>query len=226
MRPGIDSEWTDALAARGIRTALLIWFDFKSEPVGVWTGATSIMPMGTGDSLLDGVTFEPIANGLPVDIGGNQFNYGGSEELEIKLAMPNLPPEDLMGSILDTDEYQGRTAVMWRALMTTLPSATTPAEWQFRRVRAGSLDNVKIHNDGTNHIFSISIEAHASMISSATGSTYLDQPRLDPTDASQNFAVSIANNPQTPGGGSSAPTGFAGMVARSRASVASWNGSA
>ena len=37
------------------------------------------------------------------------------------------------------------------------------------------------------------------MISSASGSTYLDQTLFDPADTSQAYAVSIANNPNTPG---------------------------
>lgn len=217
MRPGVNGEWIAALEARGIRTALLGWFNFKSEPVAVWTGWTSIMPMGTGDSLLDGITFEPIANGVPVQIGDNSFNYSGSEELEISLALPSFPPEELVAASLDPEEYQGRTAIMWRALMVTMPSATTPAEWAFRRVRAGTLDNLRITNDGEEHRFTISIEAHQSMITNATASSYLDQPRLDPADQSQNYAVSIANNPRTPGRASSVQTGFAGMIAKAKA---------
>lgn len=224
MREGIDGEWIAALEARGIRTAILAWFDFKSEPVAVWTGWAPITPMGSGDSLLDGITFEPINNGVLVEIGGNQFSYSGSEELELSLALPAFPPDELVAASLDPEEYQGRTAILWRALMVTLPTATTPAEWAFRRIRAGSLDNLRVSNDGDEHRFTISVEAHASMISSATGSTYLDQSRLDPTDTSQFYAVSIANNPQTPGGGGSPPAGFAGMAAAARNKASSWMG--
>ena len=211
MRSGVDQEWMDALEARGIRTALLAWFDFKSEPVAVWTGTTSIMPLGTGDSLLDGITFEPMAHGVPVQIGDNTFNYSGSEELELSLALPTFVPEELVAASMDAEEYQGRTAIMWRALMVTMPNATTPAEWSFRRIRAGTLDNLRISNDGENHFFTISIEAHASMITNASASSYLDQEAFDPTDFSQRYAVSIANNPRTPGG-VSAPTSVIGSM--------------
>lgn len=204
MRPGIDDQWKNALEAAGIRTGILVWFDFLSEPVAVWTGWTSITPLGSGDSLLDGKTFEPINEGVLVQIGDNSFNYSGSEELELSLALPTFPPEELVAASLDPEEYQGRTAIVWLALMITPPTHEAPAEWSFRRVRAGTLDNLRISNDGQMHQFTISIEAHASMISSASASSYLDQPTFDPTDESQRYAVTIANNPRTPGGSTAA----------------------
>lgn len=202
MRDGINEQWTEALASQGIRTGLLGWFDFKSSPVGVWTGWRSIKPMGTGDSILDGKTFDPFAEGIPVSVGDNTYSYTGSDALDINLAAPGELTPEMVYASLDPEEYQGRTAIIWRALMVTLPTATQPAEWAFRRVRAGVMDSLKITHTGDQFIFNLTIEAHASMMTNATGSSYLDQPKFDPSDTSQNYAVSIANNPQTPGRGS------------------------
>jgi len=57
---------------------------------------------------------------------------------------------------------------------------------------------VKISNDGLSHTFTLAIEGHASLISSATSSSYLDQKRFDPADASQDYTVSCANGDPAP----------------------------
>ncbi|MCW2365545.1 hypothetical protein M2341_000992 [Sphingobium sp. B7D2B] len=197
MREGV-TDWLDALSANGIRTGIMGWFDFASGPVAVWTGWTAIQPVGSGDAMLDGVRFEPLQEGIPVAIGENTYSYTGSDEMTVTLAVPSVPTHAMIAASLDPDEYRGRTAIIWRALMVTLPTTTQPAEWAFRRVRAGAMDKVVMSNNGQERLFTLTIEAHQSMITKASGSNYLDQPRLDPTDTSQDFAVSIANSPNTP----------------------------
>lgn len=209
MRPGIDSTWTDALEAAGIRTAIAAWLDFASGPVAIWTGENGIYVTGTGDTALDGLTFQPLIDGLMIDVGSNTFSYSGSEALTVSLGIPDSPTTAELNSTIDPSEYQTRTAIFWRAVQVTPTSGTTPASWSFRRVRAGSMDELKITNDGTHHFFTMTIEGHAAMISSATASTYLDQPKFDAADTSQAYAVSIANNPKSPSLASTGSTGGA-----------------
>lgn len=204
MSRGLEAEWTAALKSEfGITPAVLVWFDFQSGPVGVWTGTHPLTATGTGDLLLDNKQFEPIVNGSMVHIGDNSFNYQGSEALTLSLAIPETPTNHMTIASVDPDEYQARTAIMWRAIMVTPPYPGAAAVWAFRRVRAGAMDELSITYNGEEHMFTLTVEAHASMISSATGSTYLDQKRFDPADNSQDFAVSIANNPNSPSRGSS-----------------------
>lgn len=201
MRPGVgdSTAWTNALAAQGVTTAVLARFDFLSETIFAWTGPFTLQVTGSGDSLLDGNTFEPIAEGIFVDIGANQFNYSGSEAMPLTMAIPSSPTTAMANSAHNPLEWQSRTCIIWRCVMQTPANATTPASFVFKRVRAGSMDQLKITNDGVSHKFSMTIEAHASMISAATASTYLDQKtRFDSTDTSQDYAVSIANNPNSP----------------------------
>lgn len=198
MRDGVTQDWLDALAAKGIRTALMGSFDFATGCVNVWTGWTAIQPIGSGDTMLDGIRFEPLQEGVPVAVGENTYSYSGSDEMTVTLAVASVPTDAMIAASLDPDEYRGRTAIIWRALMVTLPNATQPAEWAFRRVRAGAMDKVVMSNNGQERLFTLTIEAHQSMITKASGSNYLDQPRFDPTDTSQDYAVSIANSPKAP----------------------------
>ena len=199
MRDGMTAEWLNALEALGIQTALMGYFDFKSDPVRLWTGWTTIQPMGSGDLYLDNFTFDPIAEGVPIQIGENTFSYQGSDELSFALAVPDNTPDALVAASMDSAEYKGRRAIIWRALMISAPNATTPAVWSFRRVRSGSMDKLSLSSDGQQRLFTLTIESHSASITNASASTYLDQPLFDPSDTSQDYAVSIANDPRVPG---------------------------
>ncbi|OAN51854.1 MULTISPECIES: hypothetical protein [Sphingobium] len=199
MRNGMTAEWLDALEASGIQTALMGYLDFASEPCRLWTGWTTIQPMGSGDIYLDNFVFDPIENGVPIQIGENTFSYQGSDELEIALAVPDTTPDALVAASLDSAEYKGRRAIIWRALMISPANATTPAVWSFRRVRSGAMDKLAISFDGQQRVFKLTIESHSAAITNASASTYLDQPLYDPADTSQAYAVSIANDPRVPG---------------------------
>lgn len=199
MRDGITGEWLDALEAQGIRTAIMGYFDFKSDPTRLWTGWTTIQPIGSGDIYLDNYVFDPVAEGVPIQIGENTFSYQGSDQLELALAVPQTAPDALIAASLDSSEYKGRRAILWRALMITPPNAVAPATWAFRRIRSGIMDKLSLSYDGQQRLFTLTIESHAASITNATASTYLDQPLFDPDDTSQAYAVSIANDPRVPG---------------------------
>jgi len=199
FRPGTDQTILDALAAAGITTAYLIRLDFASETACIWTGANAITVAGSGDSLLDDMTFDSVAAGNAVSIGDNAFGGDGSEAFQMSVAIPTSPPAALAAAQVYPNEYRGRQATVWRGLLIRDASnALAQPVWTFRRVRSGAMDKVSISNDGTTHTFTLTIESHAASVSQATNASYLDQPRFDPEDTSQAYAVSIANGGQAP----------------------------
>lgn len=191
MRFGTDTALVAALEAAGITTAIMASLEFKSETVNVWTGAHQLEVQGSADSLLNGKKFEPLIHGVVLNIGDNSFSMSGSDPLEITLAIPSA-------ASVYADEYQSRNATLWRAIMIASPTPGNPPTWAFRRVRSGAMDTVRISNDGLSHTFTLAIEGHASLISNASGSSYLDQRRFDPADASQEYTVSCANGDPAP----------------------------
>ncbi len=218
MRAGIDSAITDLLARDGVTTAMLVRLDFNTETVFLWTGASNLLVTGTGDSRLDGNTFSPVAAGNVVDISDNAFSYTGSEPMTVSLSIPASPHAAVASASNFPQEYQGLPATFWRALLEEAALPGVPAQWRFRRVRAGTMDDLSIRHSGEAHTFSITVEAHAARISQASGRTYLDQKSFDPTDTSQDYAVAIANGKPapssstaggtpTPGGGMPNPDG-------------------
>ncbi len=211
MRPGTDQTITDALKAAGIVTAYLIRLDFSSEIACIWTGAGSITVAGSTDSLLNNRTFDAMANGQAIAIGDNAFGAQGSEAFQLSVALPSSPTAALAAAQVYPTEYRGRLATIWRGLLIRDASNVLAQPiWQFRRIRAGAMDKFSVSNDGTTHTLTLNIESHAASISQATNANYLDQPKYDPADTSQNYAVSIATGGQAPTSSSYGQTNVGG----------------
>ena len=203
MRDLMTGDVLSAIGAPTITTALLARLDFQTDTVFLWTGIMPIIPSGSGDSLLDGNQFEPIAEGVMVEIGENTFAQDGSSELQINLAVPATINASLAAAQTYPSEYQGRAATIWRAIMISSADPLAAPVWVFRRIRSGSMDKLEFQADGSTHNVMLTIESHQGLVSSATNQTYLDQMRYDPADTSQDFAASIVNaNDAAPSKGS------------------------
>lgn len=198
MRDHMTPDVVAAIGAPVITTAYLARLEFKSETIFVWTGNDSIMPQGSGDSLLDNNVFDPLAYGVVIDIGENSFSYNGSDQLEIKMNIPAQPDHAIAAASVFPNEFQARAATIWRGLMVPNINPLAAPVWMFRRIRAGLMDKLEIMNDGQAHTFALTVESHQALITNASNTTYLDQRRYDPNDSSQDYAVSIANGDPAP----------------------------
>lgn len=198
MRPGMTPEVQATLASANIVTALMMRLEFASETIFVWTGSHPIAPTGSGEIELDGNTFESIVEGVLVDIGENAFSYTGSDAFEMAVGLPNNPSTAITNAEIFKEEYQGRNAIIWRAIMLPSGDPLGASVWVFKRIRTGVMDTVQTTNDGQSHIFKLTIESHQARISQATGQTWLDQPRYDPNDTSQRHAAALANGDPAP----------------------------
>ena len=198
MRVGMNAEVLAALAEKGITTAIMARLDFKSETIGIWTGADALTVQSSADSLLNNMTFEPLVHGVVLDIGENNMSMAGSDSLKIALGIPSDSNIAVTAAMVDPDEYQARPATLWRALMIASPTPGAPATWAFRRIRTGRMDTLEVSNDGSVQKFTLGIEGHAALISSATGQTYQNQKALDPSDTSQDYVLACANGSPAP----------------------------
>ena len=197
MRDNMTPDILGAIGAPTITTALLARLEFKSETVFVWTGVDNIIPTGSGDTALDGNTFDALAAGV-VEFGQNSFSKNGSDELEVTLAVPSTPHTAIAAATVYPSEYQARPVVLWRGIKLPQANPLAPPVWMFRRIRSGKIDHVEITNDGQSHNFKLTIESHQANITNASNQSYLNQKRFDRTDTSQDYAVSIANGQPAP----------------------------
>ena len=191
-------ELVSAVAAPSITTALAARLDFRAGTEFIWTGVGSITaPSNTGDSLLDGQTFDALSPQM-IDIGENTFSMSGSGELTVTLNVPGDPDVTIAAAQVYPAEYQSRSAVIWRAVKIDTGNPLARPVWLFRRIRSGTMDKLEVQADGTSHRFMLTIESHSGRISNATNQTYLNQRFYDPNDSSQDYATSIANGDPAP----------------------------
>lgn len=187
-----------AVTAPTITTAIAARLAFKSGTINLWTGIGSIIaPANSGDSLLDGRQFDAIAHEL-IDIGENTYSMSGSGEFTLTLNVPAAPDITIAAASVYPSEYQGRSAVLWRAIKIDSGDPLAQPVWLFRRIRSATMDKVEIQADGSYHKFVLTLESHSGKITNATNQTYLNQRRYDPNDRSQDFAPSIANGDPAP----------------------------
>lgn len=208
----LSQEWSNALAASGIQTAMAMRLEFLNETLFIWTGSHSIQVSNTGDPLLDGHTFDPLVAGAVVQIGDNAYSYSGSEAFTVSLGIPSdLHPEIAAAQVYPT-EYLARPAYLWRTLIVSDPTTTAPAQMQFRRIRSGSMDKISVARSRDNSTFSLTIESFASFVGNASNSTYQDQKtKFDPTDISQDYSTQIANGESLHRAGVTKITGLTGL---------------
>jgi hypothetical protein len=209
MRDNMSADVIGAISAPVITTALFGRLEFQSEVVFVWTGVGSILVTGSGDSLMDGNTFDALADGV-VQIGANSFTKNGSDELTVTLSVPSEPNTAIAAASVYPSEFRARSAYLWRGLLIPPADPLGQPLWVIRRIRTGKMDHVEITNDGQSHQFILTIESHQANISNASNQTYLNQKRYDPTDTSQDFAVSIANGQPAPSSSSAILSGGSG----------------
>ena len=198
MRDNSTPELISAISAPAITTYIAARLAFKSETLFVWTGINAIQPNGSGDYLLDNHTFDPLVAGVMVELGENTFTMAGSNELTVSLNIPSDPTIAIAAAQTYPDEYQGREATLWRAIMVRPSDPLAEPAWLWRRIRSGAMDKVEIQADGMSHRFNLTIESHQANISNASNQTYLNQRDYDPTDASQDYAPAIANGDPAP----------------------------
>lgn len=198
MRDGNTPQLEGAVSAPSITTYIAARLEFKSETLFVWTGINAIQVKGQGDWRLDGNTFDPLVNGVVVDIGENTFTMNGSNELQIALNIPSDATIAIAASQTYPNEYQSRPATFWRAIKVSSGDPLAEPVFIFRPIRTGRMDKVEIQADGSSHKFLLTIESHQSFISNASNQTYLNQRDYDTNDSSQDYAPSIANGDPAP----------------------------
>lgn len=209
----LSQEWSDALDASSIQTAMAMRLEFLNETLFIWTGSHSITVANTGDPLLDGNTFDPLVAGAMIQIGDNAYSYSGSDAFTLTLGVPHdLHPEIAAAQVYPT-EYQARPAYLWRTMIVGQATATSPAQMQFRRLRSGNMDKVSVARSRDTSTFALTIESFASFVGNASNSTYQDQKtKFDPTDISQDYSTQIANGESLHRPGSSRISGLSGLV--------------
>ncbi len=185
-----------------IRPVWIIRLDIEDDPVQVWTGAGSFEPTGTGDTALDGFTFDGIGN--IGEIGAMSDSETGSKVLTLGLPGVEID-KDLLNQVVNLIKtWQFRDAWVWFALL----DENTNLVYNPFRIKTGRMDTMKAGHTGKTGRIDVEIESHQAFISRALDTRYSEQREIDDIDSSQDYIHDLAN--KQPGIGISGGNDYSG----------------
>lgn len=183
-----DSAAQLQLRQEVVRPRFLAWLDLVGEPIRATTWPTSLTPAGTGDPELDGHEFMALEPTL-VDVGPVKFGESGADTVTFSLSGLILPDEELLNTIGDTANWQGRVARLWQGVADAAwaPQGTI---WAYY---TGYIVNMKMDVEPEGAKVRVQVENYLASLSPPSLRNYLDQKEFDPEDESAAAAIAVAN---------------------------------
>jgi hypothetical protein len=182
-----------ALAARVRRPVTFAFLDILGEPLRVTNAPYSFTFSGTGDEDLDGFTFSAVDSRF-VSVGPVRAKEGGGDTVTLTLSGLAGVDDDLMTTIGNKANWQGRDARLWRAMLDPVDLARLGNVWSYH---TGYMTVPKVIGDAASQLLSLDVESYLSYLSQAPNRTYLDQKKYDPADNSAASSIAIANGTNT-----------------------------
>ncbi|APR53367.1 hypothetical protein CA223_05500 [Sphingomonas koreensis] len=183
-----DASASAALGAQVIRPAFFCFLDIVGDPLRATTAGRTLQFEGTGDPDLDGHIFDAIDSTV-VDIGPVRIKEGGSDSVIAKLSGLNTLDNELLNTIGNKANWQGRVARLWRMIRDEhggQAGALQPyyTGWMTGLIIVGSPESQTIE---------VTIEGYLAAYTQPSNRTYLDAEQFDPGDLSARAAIAIAN---------------------------------
>jgi hypothetical protein len=212
IRP--DAAAAAALDAPIVRPVFFCYLDILGDPLRVCTAGRAIAFAGTGDADLDGHTF-PGIDPTVVEVSPVRQKEGGSETVTAKLSGLLSLDNELLNTVGDKANWQGRTARLWRVIR----DAGRTQQGAVQHYYTGWMTALKIGGSPTEQTIQLSIEGYMAAYTAPSNRSYMDQELFDPGDLSARAAVAIANgisgspltsNTPTVGAPGGLPGGFGG----------------
>jgi len=183
----VDSTTQAELEAPVLRWRMLAYLDFSGDVLRATTNVYEKTISGSGDSELDGTYFS-----LPselVDVSTVRHSETGAETVTVSLSGLIGPNSDLLNTIGDAPNWQGRVARLWFFL-------TDEDENQVGEIipyYTGYMDAVTIGGSPSTQKITVQIENYLATISGAANKTYLIQSLYDAGDTSAAATIAAAN---------------------------------
>lgn len=184
-----DATASAALDAQAIRPAFFAFLDLVGDPIRVTTAGYDWAFTGTGDSDLDGFTYEGI-NADFVDISEIKVAEGGTETVTARISALPVIDAATFAIIADRANWQGRVARLWRIIR----NEANVQQGAIQHYWTGYMTVLAIRaTPDEGQTIEMSIEGYVSAHSAPSNRTYLDQELYDSGDLSAKAAIAIAN---------------------------------
>lgn len=194
-----------ALSGSLLHPCFVGYLDFSGDPFRVTTAPYSVTFSSTGDTELDGNTFDAMDPQI-ISVSDVQHQEDGSETVTASLSGLATVDTALLNIIGDTSLWRGRAASLWLMLYDT-SYARVGNVWRFY---TGRMMSAGIKGDVGGQSIEITIESYLASLSEASNRSYLDQAYFDSGDLSAAASIAIANGTHNAGAGAAAGGGGMG----------------
>ena len=181
-----------ALAAREVRPVIIGRLDIDGDPIFSWTGPGIFAPTGTGDSALDGQTFDPIAPFVQMSSVSEDQGIGGPVTLTTTAHSDDEPI--LRQIVRDRRAWRGKPAYLWLGLLDEQEASVlnNPV-----RIKTGVITSMVIAREADNSVVDVVIDTDLGNARSAPF-RYIDHRRYFPDDIFSSFLINQVNRPGGP----------------------------
>lgn len=183
-----------ALAERVTRPVWFAILGFANGEMRVTTLPNNITVVSS-DAEINGKVFMSL-NAKVLDFGTVHNQEGGSETLNVVLSGQLLPNQDILTTIGNTANWQGRSAKFWQGVLDE-NGVFTGDIWLYHQ---GWMSSVSIAGSGEQQLVNLAVEGYLAMYGRAAMRTYMDQTRIDANDLSPQL-ITLAGLPGTGSGG-------------------------
>jgi len=186
----LTSETTQALQQPSVLPVLIGRLDILSDPIYSWTGPGLFVPTGSGDSALDGNSYDPAE--AFIDISAIQEDQGIGGPVTIT-AKAHLRDEPLLRQLVrDRREWRGRQAYLWLGLLNEDENAVIPHP---TRIKTGVMTNMLIRREADAASVDVVIDTDLGNARSAEF-RWLDHSRYQEGDKFSSYILRLANKPK------------------------------
>lgn len=189
MSRSLNAQTATALQERIVRPVLIGRLDILDDPVYSWTGPGLFAPTGSGDTALDGNTYDP--SEAFIEISAIKEDQGIGSPVTIS-AKAHLRDEPLLRQVVrDRRQWRGRPAYLWLGLLDENENAVVPYP---TRIKTGVMTNMLIRREPEIAQIEIVIDTDLGNARSADF-RWVDHSRYHPDDTWSSYILKLANRP-------------------------------
>lgn len=183
----LTTAMSTGLQARVVRPVLIGRLDIASDPVTAWLGPGIFAPTGTGDTALDGQTFDPLGPFVGMDDIKEDQGIGGP--VSLVLTGEDLDMDLLRQVVRDKREWRGRKAWLWLGLLDEDQHSVIADPV---RIKTGVMTKMEVQRNKNAATVTVTIDEDLGNARSAPF-RWVDLPRLHSSDDFSAFVTTLSN---------------------------------